>query len=84
MCIINVFTSTEIDCGQVQPPQNGSVTTESRHLYGDRITFSCDIGHELHGHNEALCLHTGNWSNEVPQCKRKFSDHIILFLSYYQ
>ena len=66
----NVFTPLGIDCGQVEPPQNGSITKDGQ-LYGDSISFMCDIGHHIVGKSEALCLATGNWSADVPQCKRK-------------
>ena len=59
------------DCGQLQPPQNGSVTGDG-HLYGDSIKFACNAGYELYGSDSALCLTNGNWSAQVPQCQRKW------------
>ena len=61
------FISKGKDCGQIQPPQNGSVIENN----GQIIKFVCDPGYELHGDAQATCLQTGNWSVKVPQCQRK-------------
>ena len=66
-----VFIFKGKDCGELQPPQNGS-KTEDGQLYGDSIEFACDAGYNLNGDTSALCLNTGSWSAEVPQCQRKW------------
>ena len=51
------------------------------HKYNDRISFACDVGYKLEGDAEAVCLKTGNWSVNTPQCQRKF--FYYLSLCYY-
>ena len=58
------------DCGELQPPQNGSKTGDG-HVYGDSIEFTCNAGYNLNGQTSAECLDSGFWSAQVPQCQRK-------------
>ena len=69
------------DCGQLQPPQNGSVTGAG-HLYGDSIMFACNAGYELYGNDSTACLDNGNWSAQVPHCIRKCPIFYIILENY--
>ena len=70
--IANVFLNKVKDCGEIQPPSNGTVEANGT-MYGDIIHFACNTGYDLVGDDTAKCLDTANWSVEVPQCKRKYN-----------
>ena len=55
------------------PNGNISYTNDdpSNTLVGDAITYSCEAGTELQGPAIRVCLKTGNWSSDQPECLGK-------------
>ncbi|XP_077190960.1 membrane cofactor protein-like isoform X3 [Paroedura picta] len=53
--------------------ENGRIAGESDLRLGDRITFICDEGHRVIGHNGARCVLYNNqvvWDRDPPLCQR--------------
>jgi len=51
------------------PPVDGSVTNDGLASAGTSVRFDCKPGFNLVGSNTAVCLNTGKWSGEAPQCE---------------
>ena len=70
-----MFCCIVADCGSLSNPINGSVVQSSVvSVLGDvhqpTITsFSCNVGYELSGSSETVCLANGSWSSSQPTCK---------------
>ncbi|XP_052275320.1 sushi, von Willebrand factor type A, EGF and pentraxin domain-containing protein 1-like [Dreissena polymorpha] len=62
------FSCTLIDCGEVNPPINGTISRGAT-TYGSVVTITCNSGNKLIGNNTSLCQHTGIWSHENFTCK---------------
>ncbi|KAH3851516.1 hypothetical protein DPMN_093998 [Dreissena polymorpha] len=62
------FSCTLIDCGEVNPPINGTVSRGAT-TYGSVVTITCNSGNTLIGNNTSHCQHTGIWSHENFTCK---------------
>ncbi|XP_074833363.1 complement receptor type 1-like [Carettochelys insculpta] len=68
-------------CEQVKqcpsPPaiSHGRPSTQSVDIFtsGMSVNYDCDPGHSLHGEATLLCTASGEWSNDLPQCKRSFN-----------
>ena len=51
---------------------SGSVIGQSTPILVTNIAkFTCDFGFELIGDIQRVCQLNGNWSNMVPECRRK-------------
>ncbi|XP_035682609.1 polycystic kidney disease protein 1-like 2 [Branchiostoma floridae] len=62
-------TCNRTACPVLPVPNNGSRT--EGHLYGDKVTFSCDEGYELIGSENRTCQANQSWSGTQPNCSRK-------------
>ncbi|XP_065176999.1 sushi, von Willebrand factor type A, EGF and pentraxin domain-containing protein 1-like [Sycon ciliatum] len=61
-------------CTKTRCPQprieNGQYTATSSSLtVGARVTYQCNVGHELVGNVGATCQTKGTWSSQPPTCK---------------
>lgn len=82
-----IFTA-KIYCQKPIPPVHGHIT--SSHKYwgtGSRATFTCNLGYKLSGHNNAICMEGGAWSNTGPVCIKgklrltsRFVNSVILII----
>ena len=75
-CILNgglvIFIFAVTDCGDLEPPANGSVSVPSTNLSAV-ATYSCDDGHELIGESATrVCTESGVWSNSTVECRCEF------------
>ncbi len=70
-----LFVSNTADCGELQDPLNGFVSTTGR-VAGSTATYSCALGYNLMmGDNPRTCSSQGQWTGEVPTCQSTY--HII-------
>ena len=71
-----VFTSmtpchflSAMECGNLNPPLDGPGFFQSS-LVQATATYSCNVGFELVGEATRICLASGQWSDDEPQCQR--------------
>ena len=65
-----LLCSDAIDCGVLQDPFEGSVRLVDGHTqYGATAVYSCDRdGYTPYPDDSRICLSTGIWSGQVPEC----------------
>ena len=63
---------TAIDCGQLDPPANGTVDTSQGSLLGAVATYSCDPSFTLVGTATRQCQEDETWSGESPTCQGEY------------
>ncbi|XP_047002642.1 protein lev-9-like [Schistocerca americana] len=59
----------ERECEELLEPDLGTVTLTGR-LFGDRATYSCQLGYHVVGLRERTCQADGTWSGDAPACKQ--------------
>ena len=60
-----------IDCLKMSQPENGRVTYHYNSTsYTNVALNNCDEGFKLEGESVLSCLANGNWSGNVPVCKK--------------
>jgi len=59
-----------VDCGGLQPPENGNVTLSDTTI-GSQANYSCNTGFTLTGIATRECLESGEWNNSAPTCERE-------------
>lgn len=64
----NELTSTAVDCGPLDDPENGRVDVLGTTL-GSPAIYRCSQGFELIGEERRVCTVTGQWSDEAPECR---------------
>ena len=75
---------TGIQCDNLSPPVNGSITSCSSGTLGlgyegDTCNFTCNTGYELTGSDTRTCQSDGSWSGSDDMCER--SKYYIRFKS---
>ncbi|CAK8674344.1 unnamed protein product [Clavelina lepadiformis] len=50
------------------PEHSTANPNKSQWVYGDRVTYTCDLGYELSGSAESRCTSSGRWSDPPPTC----------------
>ena len=73
-----LFVSIGLICGSLPNPKNGRVTFESTRV-GSVATYECNKGFVLVGKSSRVCLDTGKWSGDDPQCERKQKKRDLYF-----
>ena len=72
------FIITGVTCGFPGKPTNGVVSSgSSSHVYGTRVTYSCNTGWTLQGSRDNVCQNNGQWRSSVPTCKRTYTLHLL-------
>jgi formylglycine-generating enzyme required for sulfatase activity len=61
-------TCSEVDCGTLSAPSNGTVNTPSGTGRGATATYSCSSGYTLSGTSTRTCGDTGTWAGTAPTC----------------
>ncbi|XP_052811571.1 neurogenic locus notch homolog protein 1-like [Mya arenaria] len=61
-------TCSKIDCGTIEPPENGLVNHDEGILYLDRAYFTCDTGYTRSGVSSVRCNSDQLWSGDTPTC----------------
>ena len=59
-----------IECGDPGTPQNGSRQL-SGETAGSVVTYRCDTGFDLVGASTQRCMDSGDWSDQLPECRGK-------------
>lgn len=79
----SVFVSVAVRCPLLQAPANGAVSCSNRDpnetVFGSDCSFTCEQGHDLHGHVHVTCNLHGNWTGVAPRCEgtwRIWGEHI--------
>ena len=57
-----------VDCGDPDPPANGTVTTPTGTEFGHPAIYACDDDFVLSSCEIRTCLYTGVWSGIAPTC----------------
>ena len=60
---------SDIDCGDPGTPKNGQRRPFST-VYTSEVLYHCSLGYTLQGSDRRTCLSNGQWSGNLPQCKR--------------
>ena len=56
------------ECGNLLSPTDGSYYLSNGNLVESIATFTCDIGNEMTGLSQIVCLSSGDWSESAPTC----------------
>ena len=59
-------------CLPVEPVQHGRAVSHGDPVYGSVVEVVCDAGYRLEGPPKLTCLETGQWSDELPACRKIF------------
>ncbi|XP_035665958.1 P-selectin-like [Branchiostoma floridae] len=59
---------TVVQCPELTPPANGSLSPTGVNLYNDEVIFTCNQGYELLGASSMRCQANRTWSDPVPTC----------------
>lgn len=65
---LNVTSSAGL-CNALPSPANGNVTWFGL-TSGSEAIYTCDSGYQLTGYDYRICLDTGMWSGQAPNCTR--------------
>ena len=85
MCIRVVSIVSVVDCGGLDSPENGTVDLSEGTTFGSTAFYSCDEIFELDGNSTRVCLSSGVWSDEPPNCYSEYhlftyTDCIVIFV----
>ncbi len=71
-CVNYYKNSTAVECPGLAPIQNGTITYGPDMIpdFGvdTEATHGCDSGFRLSGSHTRVCLDTGIWSDQPPEC----------------
>ena len=59
-----------IECGDPGTPRNGSRQLSGQ-TAGSIVIYRCDTGFELMGTRTQRCMDSGDWSDQLPECRGK-------------
>lgn len=59
-----------MDCGQLPPPKDGSVSVVGTSL-GSKAFYKCGLGFDMVGAADRTCGANGAWSGDAPLCQRE-------------
>ena len=63
----------DVDCGPLQGIEHGSVQLQNgKTTFGAVAIYSCHENYTLIGKEKRICGDGGEWTEQVPQCLRKF------------
>ena len=66
--LIYIFLNIILDCDVLSNPANGAVDITTGTTYGEQATYSCNVGYNLVGNAQTLCMADGNWET-TPTCQ---------------
>ena len=66
-----------VDCGALEDPENGHVSTQFGTTYSHVANYSCEVGHQLNGSSSRNCTASGHWSPADPTCDRMLCKSLI-------
>ena len=68
-----------IDCGDPGVPANGDRSFSST-LFNTVVNYSCNEGYELFGSQQRTCQVNEQWSQSLPECRRKLTANTMPFV----
>ena len=64
---------TAVDCGSLDAPSNGAVSTSSGTTFNRVATYTCITGYMISGTtNTRTCQATGSWNPAPPTCASEY------------
>ncbi len=69
--VLQEFSCVAVDCGVLEAPANGHVSTSQGTHFMDTGVYSCAPGYNLTGCPSAVCQSSGTWSCDPPFCAGK-------------
>ena len=69
--VLQKLSCVAVDCGGLDAPANGHVTTSQGTHFMDTALYSCSPGYNLTGCSEAVCQSNATWSCNPPFCAGK-------------
>ena len=60
-----------VECKPPKDIKNGTYQSSDGYLYGNVVTYTCNIGYFLNGESDLTCEADGTWSNDAPVCSVK-------------
>eukprot|EP00731_Ephydatia_muelleri_P030228 Em0021g751a len=66
-----------VDCGQLPPPKDGSVSVVGTSL-GSKAFYKCGLGFDMVGAADRTCGANGAWSGDAPLCQRVSCGSLML------
>lgn len=82
--ISGMIISADGGCKFPGTPVNGKANhAKSSYAINEVITYECDLGYTLVGHQDIVCQKDGHFSSKVPLCKSKFlilNERRLLFI----
>ena len=81
--IIDIYYDAAVDCG-VLSISFGTVTTTPDTTFQSVAEYRCQLGYILEGFSNRVCEADGEWSEDDPECVRKFifNSTVIIFIMY--
>lgn len=64
----NFLTAFHSDCGELNPPQGGTLTYSNFQFNGSVATYACNEGLQLVGPSTRVCSFTTGWDGDDPTC----------------
>jgi len=64
---------TVVTCGKPETKDDKTIVEASSFSVGGKASYSCIYGLELVGDDVRTCQANGQWSSEIPYCRRKLS-----------
>ena len=60
-----------VTCGDPGTPSNGARELANQN-FGTTVTYTCNQGYRLVGSSQRVCLVSGAWSSQLPECQSKY------------
>ena len=73
VCLLSItlcYFHAAVDCGQLPPPKDGSVSVVGTSL-GSKAFYKCGLGFDMVGAADRTCGANGAWSGDAPLCQRE-------------
>ena len=67
-----IFISVTVDCGTIDAPMNGSLSSNQT-VYPNSMHFACDPGFILSGSKLRICQANGTWDGMKTVCSGKIN-----------
>ena len=62
---------TAVDCGSLDAPSNGQVSTSSGTTFMMNATYICNTGYNIVGEDTQTCGTNKTWTPDAPTCARE-------------
>lgn len=76
-CGTEFLFSSVVTCGRPETKDDKTIVEGSSRHVGGKASYACSHGYELVGDEVRTCQSNGEWSGEIPYCRREFSRFFI-------